>query len=211
MSAQLASAQATLDAQRSNLALREHQVDGLLIRAGLEGVLQEVPVQEGQQVASGVNLARVARPDVLMANLQVPEIQAKDITTGMDVQIDTYNGVAKGHVSRIDPAVIAGSVRVDVTLVGTLPPGARPDLAIDGRVTVAVLHDVLSVPRPARAVAQSDNSLFVVQHDEAVRSMVRLGVLSVDRAQVLGGVKAGDRVILSDVSQWSSYDRLRLD
>ncbi|MGB3380719.1 MAG: HlyD family efflux transporter periplasmic adaptor subunit [Rhodanobacter sp.] len=212
MQAQLDAVRAKLLQQQSNLQLRQRQADALQVRAGIAGVLQEVAVQEGAQVATGANLARVARTDVLIARLQVPEVQAKDVLMGMAVNVDTHDGVIAGKVERIDPAVRDGSVRVDVTLAGALPPGARPDLSVDGRIRIAELHDVLSVGRPALAAAGSDLSLFRLDPDgdTATRVPVRIGSASVDRVQVLRGLKTGDKVILSDTSQWDKYDRLRL-
>ncbi|THD07609.1 RND transporter [Rhodanobacter lindaniclasticus] len=212
MQAQLDAVQAKLLQQQSNLQLRQRQADALRVRAGIAGVLQEVAVQEGAQVAAGANLARVARTDVLIARLQVPEVQAKDVLMGMAVNVDTHDGVIAGKVERIDPAVRNGSVQVDVTLTGKLPAGARPDLSVDGRIRIAELHDVLSVGRPALAAAGSDLSLFRLDPDgdTATRVPVRIGSASADRVQVLRGLKAGDKVILSDTSQWDKYDRLRL-
>ena len=205
-------APAALQQQRSNLELRQRQADALLVKAGIAGVLQEVAAQEGAQVAAGANLARVARPDVLIARLQVPEVQAKDVALGMPVSVDTHNGLVDGKVERIDPAVRNGSVQVDVDLTGRLPEGARPDLSVDGRILIAQLHDVLSVGRPALARADGDLSLFRLDPsgDTATRVPVRIGAASVDRVEILRGLKAGDRVILSDTSQWDKYDRIKL-
>jgi RND family efflux transporter MFP subunit len=212
MQAQIDAAQARVQQQRSNLQLRQRQADALQVKAGIAGVLQEVAVQEGAQVAEGANLARVARLDVLRARLQVPEVQAKDVVIGMPVSVDTHNGLVGGKVQRIDPAVRNGSVQVDVDLVGKLPPGARPDLSVDGRIRIARLQGVLSVGRPALAHADSDLSLFRLDPsgDTATRVPVRVGVASVDRVQILHGLKAGDRVILSDTSQWDKYDRIEM-
>lgn len=212
MQAQLDAVQAKLLQQQSNLQLRQRQADALQVRAGIAGVLQEVAVQEGAQVAAGTSLARVARTDVLIARLQVPEVQAKDVAMGMPVGVDTHNGVIAGKAERIDPAVRNGSVQVDVALSGKLPAGARPDLSVDGRIRIAELHDVVSVGRPALAAADSDLSLFRLDPDgdTATRVPVRLGATSVDRVQVLRGLKPGDKVILSDTSQWDKYDRIKL-
>lgn len=212
MQAQIAAAQAQLVQQQSNLELRQRQADALAVKAGIAGVLQEVAVQEGAQVAAGANLARVARPDVLIARLQVPEVQAKDVAIGMAVSVDTHNGVVDGKVERIDPAVRNGSVQVDVNLTGKLPEGARPDLSVDGRILIAQLHGVLSVGRPALAKADGELSLFRLDAggDTATRVPVAIGAASVDRVQILRGLKPGDRVILSDTSQWDKYDRIKL-
>ena len=213
MKAQMDAAQARVQQQRSNLILRRRQAEALDVTAGISGVLQEVAVQEGARVGEGTNLARVARPDVLIARLQVPEVQAKDVAMGMPVAVDTHNGVVAGRVERIDPAVRNGSVQVDVALDGKLPPGARPDLSVDGRIRIARLDNVLSVGRPALAKADGDLSLFRLDPDgdTATRVPVRVGAASVDRVQVLRGLSAGDRVILSDASQWDGYDRIRIE
>ena len=212
MQAQMDAMQARVQQQRSNLHLRERQADALQVKAGIAGVLQEVAVQEGAQVAEGANLARVARPDVLRARLQVPEVQAKDVVIGMPVSVDTHNGLVDGKVERIDPAVRNGSVQVDVDLAGKLPPGARPDLSVDGRIRITRLDNVLSVGRPALARADGDLSLFRLDPsgDTAIRVPVHIGVASVDRVQILRGLNAGDRVILSDTSQWDKYDRIKV-
>lgn len=213
MHAQLDAVQAKLLQQQSNLQLRQRQSDALEVTAGIAGVLQEVAVQEGAQVAAGANLARVARTDVLIARLLVPEVQAKDVAMGMLVSVDTHNGIAAGTVSRIDPAVREGSVQVDVTLTGALPSGARPDLSVDGRIRIALLHDVLSVGRPALAKPDGDISLFRLDSSAhtATRVAVRIGAASVDRVQIVHGLKQGDQVILSDTSQWDKYDRIKVE
>lgn len=212
MRAQIDATQARLLQQQSNLQLRQRQADALSVTAGIAGVLQQVAVQEGAQVAAGANLARVARLDVLIARLQVPEVQAKDVAIGMPVSVDTHNGLVDGAVDRIDPAVRDGSVQIDVRLTGALPPGSRPDLSVDGRIRVATLDNVLSVGRPALAKADSDISLFRLDASGvATRVPVRIGAASVDRVQILRGLKAGDQVILSDTSQWDSYERIRVN
>jgi multidrug efflux pump subunit AcrA (membrane-fusion protein) len=212
MQAQMEAVRARLAQQRSTLALRQHQADALDLKAGIVGVLQEVAVQEGAQVAAGANLARVARPDVLMARLQVPEVEAKDVALGMQVDVDTHNGKVSGKVERIDPAVRNGSVQVDVGLSGPLPPGVRPDLSVDGRILVAKLDNVLSVGRPSLARADSDLGLFRLDPAShvATRMPVRIGAASIDRVQILHGLEAGEQVILSDTSQWDKYERIRV-
>ena len=210
--AQLAAVQAELQLQRSNLTLRQRQSDALDVRAGIAGVLQQMAVQEGQQVAAGTDLARVARGDVLIARLRVPEVQVKDVALGMPAQVNTYNGMIDGDVTRIDPAVVDGSVQVDVTPTGALPDGARPDLSVDGRIRIAKLDQVLSLGRPAQVEANSEVSLFRLDAsgDTATRVKVRVGATSVDRVQLLQGLQPGDRMILSDTSQWDKYDRIRV-
>lgn len=210
--AQMASVEARLQQQRSNLLLRQRQAGALEVKAGIAGVLQEVAVQEGAQVVTGANLARVARQDVLIARLQVSELQAKDVVVGMPAVVDTHNGNIEGKVDRIDPAVRNGSVRVDVALTGELPPGARPDLSVDGRIRVALHRNVLAVGRPP--LAQPNRPLSLLRLDPggktASRVQVRAGAVSVDRIQVLQGLKQDDQVILSDTSQWNKYERIRL-
>lgn len=212
VTAQLAAAQAGLQQDRSNLELRQRQADALNVRAGIAGVVQSVAVQEGQQVAAGVALARVARTDVLIARLRVPEILAKDVALGMPAQVDTYNGVIAGTVSRIDSAVVDGSVQVEVTPAGALPPGARPDLSVDGRIRIAELKQVLSVGRPAKAEANANLTLFRLDASgsTATRVPVHIGATSIDRAQIEQGLKAGEQVILSDTGQWDGHDKIRV-
>lgn len=211
--AQLAASRARKEQLQNTLALRQRQADSLAVRAGIAGVLQQVPVEEGQQVAAGVNLARVARPDVLMAELRIPETQAKDVAMGQRVAVDTRNGVVEGRVIRIDPAVQAGTVQVDVDLVGTLPDGARPDLSVDGTIEIERLADVVYVGRPAFGQPGSTVGLFRLDPDSdlARRVPVRLGRASVSVIEVAQGLKPGDKVILSDTSAWDEYDRIRLD
>lgn len=213
IAAQIVAAQAELQLQQSNLILHQRQSDALDVRAGIAGVLQQMAVQEGQQVAVGTDLARVARGDVLIARLHVPEVQAKDVAMGMPVQVNTYNGMIAGTVTRIDPAVVDGSVQVDVIPQGKLPAGARPDLSVDGRIRIAELDHVLSVGRPALVEAGSEVKLFRLDAsgNTATRVPVQVGVASVERVQILKGLKAGDQLILSDTSQWDKYDHVRLE
>lgn len=207
-----------LEAERARIAqlartrdLRQRQVDALQLTAGIAGVLQQVPVEEGQQVAAGSNLARVARPDVLMAELRIAETQAKDILIGQPVRVDTRNGIVAGEVIRIDPAVQGGTVQVDVDLLGPLPPGARPDLSVDGTIQIERLADVLHVGRPAFGQPGSRTTLFRINGDgSAVRVPVELGRASVNLIEVVNGLAEGDQVILSDTSAWDQYERIRL-
>ncbi|WP_045727509.1 HlyD family efflux transporter periplasmic adaptor subunit [Xanthomonas sp. GPE 39] len=212
MTSQMASVQAELQQKQSNLLLQRRQHDALQVRAGIDGMLQEVAVQEGQRVSPGSNLARVAKQDVLIARLKVPEMQARDVVVGKSAEIDTYNGLVAGRVSRVDPAVIDGTVRVDIALNGTLPPGTRPDLSVEGVVHIDKLVATLSVGKPAQAKIGSQISLFRLDPSggSARRVQVRLGTMSADRVQILDGLKEGERVILSDSTQWLQYDRIRL-
>jgi len=212
MAAQLAAGRARIEQLRNTLALRERQADSLKLKAGIDGVLQQVPVEVGQQVAPGTNLARVARPDVLIAELRVAETQAKDVVIGQKVAVDTRNGIVEGLVARIDPAVLNGTVQVDVDLVGALPAGARPDLSIDGTIEIERLADVLYVGRPAYGQPESDTTLFRLDAKSgiATRVPVKLGRASVTVIEVSRGLAEGDQVVLSDTAQWDKYDRLKL-
>jgi len=213
ITAQLAADRARIDQLAHAAEQRRRQVDDLRLKAGVAGVLQQVPVQEGQQVTPGTNLARVAKPGELMAELRVPETQVKDVAIGQQVRVDTRNGIVHGQVTRIDPAVQAGSVLVDVELSGELPPGARPDLSVDGTIEIERLDDVLYVGRPAYGQPDSEVRLFRIDPETgyAQRVPVRLGRASVSLIEVSGGLSPGDTIILSDTSQWDDYDRLRLN
>jgi HlyD family secretion protein len=212
LDAQLAPQQAEVDRLRTIYELHRRQLEALNVRAGMNGVLQVVPVEVGQQVAPGTNLARVANPRTLKAELRIPETQAKDVAVGQRAIVDTRNGTVEGRVSRIDPAAQNGTVGVDVALEGPLPPGARPDLSVDGTIELERLDNVLQVGRPAFGQEYGTVSLFRLAGDnEAVRVRVRLGRASVDMIEVLEGLAPGDRVILSDMSQWDAYDRIRLN
>ncbi|HSP89810.1 MAG TPA: HlyD family efflux transporter periplasmic adaptor subunit [Vicinamibacterales bacterium] len=210
--AQLAVQQAEVDRLEALVALRRSQVSQLRVRPGISGMLQLVPVEVGQQVAPGANLARVADPVRLKAQLKVAETQAKDVLIGQMASIDTRNGLIAGRVSRIDPAVQAGTVTVDVALEGALPKGARPDLSVDGTIELERLADILYVGRPALGQEQSVISLFRVEPDgvTCVSTKVTVGRTSVSTIEVTGGLKAGDQVILSDMSQYDAFDRVKL-
>jgi len=210
--AQLASAQALVDQRRSNLNLRRQQVEQLRVRAGMTGVLEQVPVEVGQQVQPGTNLVRVADPSRLKAELRIAETQAKDLMIGQVASVDTRNGIIPGKVIRIDPAAQNGTVTVDVALEGALPRGARPDLSVDGTIELERLDNVLSVGRPAFGQEQSTVGLFMCSADgrEASRTQVQLGKSSVNTIEVLGGLKEGDHVVLSDMSAWDQFERIRL-
>ncbi len=212
LDAQLAADRARIDQLRNAADLRKRQAEGLRVRAGIAGVLQQVPVQEGQQVGPGVNLARVARPGELMAELRIAETQVKDVVIGQAVRVDTRNGVVPGRVTRIDPAVLNGSVLVDVELEGELPAGARPDLSIDGTIEIERLSDVLYVGRPAYGQPESQVRLFRLDREGNIarRVPVRLGRASVSLIEVVEGLQPGDQIILSDTSQWEEFDRLKL-
>ncbi|HEV8702057.1 MAG TPA: HlyD family efflux transporter periplasmic adaptor subunit [Candidatus Polarisedimenticolia bacterium] len=211
--AELASQTARLEQLRAQTALRRNQVRQLRVRAGIEGVLQQLPVEVGQRLAPGATLAKVTVPGRLKAELKIAETQAKDIQIGQPASIDTRNGVVKGSVSRIDPAVQGGTVTVDVALAGTLPKGARPDLSVEGTIELERLNEVLYVGRPAFGQEQGVVGLFRLadEGNSAVRVQVKLGRSSVNTVEILEGLDAGDQVILSDTSAWDAFDRLRLN
>ena len=211
MQARLAAEQSTVDQFRALMRLKERQVEELHVRAGLAGVLQIVPVEIGQQVAPGTNLARVANPSRLKAELKIAETQARDIQIGQLVSIDTRNGLVEGRVVRIDPSVQNGTVTVDVTLAGALPRGSRPDLTVDGTIELERLNDVLFVGRPALGQEQSSVGVFKLDPDgTASRTQVKIGRMSVDKVELVSGLNQGDQVVLSDMSAWDAYDRVRL-
>jgi HlyD family secretion protein len=212
MRAQLAVQQSLVDQARALLQLTRQQRDELKVRAGLDGMLQLVPVEVGQQVAPGTNLARVANPSRLKAEIKIAETQAKDIQLGQKAEVDTRNGIVEGRVARIDPSVQNGTRTVDVTLTGPLPKGAVPDLSVDGTIELERLNDVLFMGRPAFGQDQSVVGLFKMSADgaNAERVQVKLGRSSVNTIEVLSGLKVGDQVILSDMSAYDAYDRIRL-
>ena len=210
--AQLAAQAARFDQVRAIARLKRNQLDGLHVRAGTTGVLALLPVEVGQQVTSGTNLARVANPEQLKAEIKIPETQAKDIAVGQNASIDTHNGIISGRVSRIDPAVQEGSVTVDVALDGPLPTGARPDLSVNGTIELERLEDVLYVGRPAFGRDRGLVSMFRLTDggQRAVRVQVSLGSSSVMAVEVLQGLEPGDEVILSDMSAWDELESIRL-
>jgi len=212
MAAQLQAARAKRDEARSALEVIAQQVDSLNVRAGIDGILQQVEVEPGQRIATGDTLARVAQPDELIARLQVSEVLAKDVALELPVSVDTRNGIAQGRLIRVDPAVRNGTVTADVAFDGPLPEGARPDLSVDGRILLGTLHDVVSIGRPASIAPDSTAALFVIApgEDLARRVPLQLGAVSSERVEVKSGLRAGEQVVLSDVSQWQDYDELRL-
>ena len=213
------SAQARVQAQQSHVEqaramydLRKNQAEALHVRAGITGVLQLLPVDVGQSVAVGTNIARVADPKKLKAEIKIAETQAKDITIGQSATVDTRNGIVNGHVIRIDPSVVNGTVTVDVGIDDPLPLGARADLSEEGTITLENLKDVLYVGRPVHGQTDATISLFKVMPDDtdAERVNVKLGRNSVNTVEILSGLNVGDKVILSDMSQWDAVDRIRL-
>jgi RND family efflux transporter MFP subunit len=210
---QLAVQQTKVQQAQALLGLKQKQLDALSVRAGISGVLVDLPHQVGEHVAPGTTLAKVVQPDQLKASLKIAETQARDIQIGQPAEVDTHNGVIDGKVMRIDPAVQNGTVTVDVELAGALPQGARPDLSVDGTIDLDRMTDVLFVGRPAFGNENSTISLFKLGSDgtTAVRVPVKVGRASVNSIQVIEGLHAGDMVILSDMSRWESTDKIRLD
>jgi HlyD family secretion protein len=209
--ARLAERQAQVDQARAFLELKQREVAALRVRAGVPGILQLVAVEVGQQVMPGINLARIVNPSRLKAEIKIPETQAKDVQVGQPTTIDTRNGIVEGRVMRIDPSVQNGTVTVDVALEGPLPNGARPDLSVDGTIELERLDEVVFVGRPAFGQEQGTIMLFRLQPGGmATRTQVKLGRSSVSAVEVVSGVDPGDQVILSDMSAWDAFDRVRL-
>ncbi len=210
--AQLNAQQSRIDQLRALARLKHDQVTNLKVLAGSAGIVQEVSIQVGQQVTPGVNLARVADPNSLKAQLKIAETQMRDVREQQPVEIDTHNGVIRGRVMRIDPAAKEGTVVVDVSLTGPLPAGARPDLTVDGTIELERLENVLYVARPAFAQSQANAMIFRLTEDgqEALHTPIVFGRTSVNYVEVVSGLKEGDQVVLSDTSTLDSYNRIRL-
>lgn len=209
--AQLTAQEASVQQLKTLWELRKKQVEELNVRAGAPGVVQDLNVEYGQKVAVGAQVAKVAEPGRLKAELKIAETQVKDISIGKRAEIDTRNGIIPGHVSRMDPAAVNGTVTVDVSLDGDLPKGARPDLSVDGTVEISKLDNVLYVGRPAYGQADSTISIFKVQPTgEAIRMQVKLGQSAVNTIQIVEGLNVGDNVILSDMSTWDAVDRVKI-
>lgn len=208
---QLAEQQVDVERMRTLLALKTAQLGQLAVRAGMAGVLQAVPVEVGSQVTAGTNVARVADPSLLKAQVRVPETQARDVQIGQVARVDTRNGIAEGRVSRVDPAAVSGTVLVDIAFVDAVPAGARPDLSVDGIVEIERLVNVLYMARPAAGQEGGTIGVFAVDGDGmAHRRQVRLGKGSVRHIQVIEGLREGERVILSDMTAWDQADRLQI-
>ena len=214
--AQLAVQDAELEKLRASLALMRDKVAALKVRAGIEGVLQSVgdgtvTLQVGQRVGPGATLAKIVQPTKLKAEIKIAETQARDVQIGQRASIDTRNGVIPGHVVRVDPAVLNGTVTVDVALDGELPRGARPDLSVDGTIELALLENVLYVGRPVNGQPEATIGLFRVRDTgDAERVTVKLGRTSVSTIEILEGLDVGDVVVLSDMSQWDEFSRIKL-
>lgn len=209
--AQITAQQAKVEQLRALWQIKRNQVESLRVKAGADGVLQELMIQVGQRVAAGTPLAKVAQPEKLKAELKVAETQAKDVMIGQRAEVDTHNGIIPGKVMRIDPAVINGTRTVDVRLEGKLPAGAVPDLSVDGTIELEKLDDILYVGRPVHGQADATIALFKLEDDDHASSVrVKLGRSSVNTIEIREGLKVGDRVILSDMSAQDGVDRIRL-
>ena len=210
---QMAQEQAKVDEMRTLAQLKQKELDALKVRAGIDGVLVDLPLQVGQHVLPGTMLAKVVEPEHLMATLKVAETQARDVQIGELASIDTHNGLIAGTVMRVDPGVQNGTVTVDVKLTGELPKGARPDLSVDGTIDLERMDNVLYVGRPAFGQENSTVSLFKLSPDGqgALRVPVKVGRASVNSIQIIEGLREGDAVILSDMSRWDNTDRVRIE
>lgn len=208
--AQLQVSRSGIEQLQALFELKKSQVEGLRVRAGVVGMLQELPVQIGQRLPAGSVIAKVAQPQRLKAELKVPETQVKDVAIGQKAEIDTRNGIIPGRVVRIDPAAREGTVTVDVKLEGQLPDYARPDLSVDGNIETDHLPNAVFVGRPASGQPNSLSSLFRVDPDGkgAHRVQVRFGKASVNTIEVVQGLNVGDQVILSDMSNVDGQDRI---
>jgi HlyD family secretion protein len=211
--AQIATQEVILQTDRAAYELKRNQVEQLTIRAGIDGLLTEVDVEVGQRVAAGTILAKVADPRRLKAVLQIAETQMKGIRVGLDASVDTRNGIIPGRVIRIDPAALNGTVGVDVSLLAALPPGARPELSVDGIVKIENLANVVYMDRPVSGEPDTTIGIFKIDPDGrgAQRVNVKLGLASTNTIRVMEGLNVGDKVILSDMSQYDSYQRIRLN
>jgi len=211
IASQIAPQEADVNQKKAAWDLKRQQLEDMKVKAGMNGILQLVPVERGQQVAPGDKLARVADPKVLKAELRIAETQTKDIRPGQYAEIDTRNGIVKGHVARMDPAASGGTVGVDVSMDEPLPEGSRPDLSVDGTIQLEKLVNVVYVGRPAFGQENSTVTIFKVgASGEAYATKVKLGVASVNTIQVLDGLQPGDQVILSDMSQYDAFDRVQI-
>jgi multidrug efflux pump subunit AcrA (membrane-fusion protein) len=204
---------ARLNQTRNALERIQQQVDGLQVRASMDAIVLEVPLEPGQRIKMGANIAKLAEQDSLIAELQVPEIQIRDVSIGQKVMIDTRNSKIEGVVARVDPAVVRGNVQVDVHFQGELPSDARPDLSVDGEIKITEIADALYVGRPLFAQSQSNISLYKLSSDESIaeRVEVKVGYGSVNQIQIVSGLDAGDKIITSDPTRFETYDNFRVN
>lgn len=208
----LAAQRALIEQRRALATLQQQQFEALEVRAGVAGVVQQVDVQPGQQLAPGTNIARVVQPDELRAEIRIAETQARDLQLGQPAIVDTRNAIVQARVARIDPAASGGTVLVDLELTGDLPRGARPDLNVDARIRLQDVGRVLQIRRPVGAEEMSEGTIFRLSADgtTADRVPVRFGQASVDSIQIIEGLREGDRVILSDTREFADHDQIRI-
>jgi HlyD family secretion protein len=204
---------ARLNKMRKELERAQQQVENLTIFASIDSVVQEVPVEPGQRISMGGNIAKLAQQDSLIAEIDIPELEIRNVAIGQTVIIDTRNYKVTGRVSRIDPAVVNGNVQVDVEFTDKLPLDARPDLAVEGEIKIAEIPDTLFVNRPLFAQSQSETAVYKISQDGnfAQRVMVTLGKGSIHQIQVMDGLSSGDKIIISDPSSWDSYQKIRIN
>ena len=204
---------ARLNKMRKELERAQQQVENLKIFASINSVVQEVPVEPGQRISMGGNIAKLAQQDSLIAEINIPELEIRNVAIGQTVIIDTRNYKVTGRVSRIDPAVVNGNVQVDVEFTDKFPLDARPDLAVEGEIKIAEIFDTLFVNRPLFAQSQSDTAVYKISQDGnfAERVMVTLGKGSIHQIQVMDGLSSGDKIIISDPSIWDSYQKIRIN
>ena len=204
---------ARLNKMRKELERAQQQVENLKIVASIDSVVQEVPVEPGQRISMGGNIAKLAQQDSLIAEINIPELEIRNVAIGQTVIVDTRNNKVTGRVSRIDPAVVNGNVQVDVEFIGKLPSDARPDLAVEGEIKIAEISDTLFVNRPLFAQSQSETAVYKISQDDrfAERVMVTLGKGSINQIQVMHGLSSGDKIIISDPSSWDSYQKIRIN
>jgi HlyD family secretion protein len=213
--AQLAAQKVKVEQLGAEYSLKKSQLEQLTVKAGFDGMLQQLstPVEVGQKVTAGTPLGKVAQPSKLKAELKIAETQVKDIVIGQTAVVDTRNGLIDGRVSRIDPSVLNGTVTVDVALKGPLPAAARPDLSVDGTIQLEKLDNVVFVGRPVFGQQDATVQLFKIEPEGKFANKVKVtfGKASVNTIEVKDGLQVGDKVILSDMSTYDSYDRIRLN
>lgn len=204
---------ARLNQHKQRVAIIQQQVDDLRVEASMDSIVLELPLVSGQRVMMGDNIAKLAQQDSLIAELQIPELNIREVALGQRVIIDTRNNKIEGQVARVDPAVINGSVQVDVEFFEALPNDARPDLSVDGEIKITEITDTLYVARPLFSQSQSDTMLFKLSDDGHFfeRVAVRLGQGSVNHIEIIEGLAPGDNIIISDPTRFESYNKLRIN
>ncbi|WP_045825669.1 efflux RND transporter periplasmic adaptor subunit [Teredinibacter turnerae] len=213
LDAQNVARSARLEQAKYFLQRLEEQVDNLSVKATMNGVVQEVPLEPGQRISIGANLAKLAQQDSLVAELQIPELQIRNVALGQEVEVDTRNNLVRGYVSRIDPAVVNGNVQIYVAFSEPLPDDARPDLSVDGEIKVAKIENTLYVERPLFAQSQSRVTLFKISEDQkfAMKTEVQTGYGSVSTIQIVQGLEEGDKIVISDPTRFETFNKIRIN